>query len=304
MKNIIIASLISATILTGCDAQFNKKSVKTNVTNSELDSFIKSAEKDTKIKEERNKEKSGKKSAVKNSGNKSNTVGKTSGKLNIATTNNGKIIKHQYYTLSYNEKHEQAEWVAYKLTSKSITGGIKRKDDFRPDPLVSTSSASLNDYRKSGYDRGHLAPAGSMKANKLAMSESFFMSNMSPQKPSFNRGIWKRLETKVRYWVATNDSVFVVTGPILDNPLGYIGRNKVSIPRAYYKTILGYKNGEAKGLAFIMPNEKSGKSLYSFKTSIDEVEKITGIDFYYNLDDATENRVEANNDVKKWFLKK
>jgi endonuclease G len=111
------------------------------------------------------------------------------------------IIHHHGYSLSYNEEAEQADWVFYKLTPASISSSIERTNNFREDPFVNEGSAALKDYRKSGYDRGHLAPAGSMKADAENMSESFFMSNMSPQYPSFNRGVWKRLEGEVRYWV-------------------------------------------------------------------------------------------------------
>jgi len=218
------------------------------------------------------------------------------------TSTYDQIVYHTYYALSYSEKDEQAEWVAYKLTNENIEGDIKRTNNFREDKKVTTVSAQLSDYYKSGFDRGHLAPAGSMKINKTSMSESFFMSNMSPQSPGFNRGIWKRLEEKVRYWTEINDSIFVVSGPILDKPLNTIGENNVTVPRAYYKTLLGYKNGIAKGLAFIMPHEKSSASLYEFVVSIDEVEKITGIDFYHKIDKEVQEKVEANKDVKLWFI--
>ena len=103
------------------------------------------------------------------------------------------IVNHLGYSLSYNEKNEQASWVAYELTADQVRGTVKRKDSFRSDPLIKTGSASLSDYKGSGYDRGHLAPAADMKWSTTAMSESFFMSNMSPQLPGFNRGIWKKL---------------------------------------------------------------------------------------------------------------
>lgn len=218
------------------------------------------------------------------------------------TSTYDQIVFHTYYALSYSEKNEQAEWVAYKLTNKNIDGNVKRKNNFKADKKVKTESAQLSDYKGSGYDRGHLAPAGSMKINKTAMSESFYMSNMSPQIPGFNRGIWKRLEEKVRYWTEINDSVFVVTGPILDKPLGTIGYNKVTIPRAYYKTLLGYKNGKSKGLAIIMPHAKSDESLYKFVVSINNVEEITGINFYHNLDEKVQDEIESNKDVKQWFI--
>mgnify|MGYP006109251025 CR=1 FL=1 len=201
----------------------------------------------------------------------------------LPKTVKGEVVYHNYYSLEYSEKDEQARWVAYKITSDNFNSSIKRKDNFREDAFVSTQSAQLSDYRKSGYDRGHLAPAGSMKINTLSMSESFFMSNMSPQIAGFNRGIWKKLEEEIRRIAKSNDSIFVVTGPILTDPIGFIGKNKVPVPKAYYKTILAYQDGKPSGIGFILPHEKSSASVYSFSTSIDEVEKITGIDFYYQV---------------------
>lgn len=113
-------------------------------------------------------------------------------------SSSNQIIKHVAYTLKYNEIYEQADWVIYLLTAEEVKGTILRSDNFRTDTKVKTGSASLTDYRGSGYDRGHLAPAGDMKWSKTAMSESFYMSNMSPQKPGFNRGIWRSLESLVR----------------------------------------------------------------------------------------------------------
>jgi endonuclease G len=110
----------------------------------------------------------------------------------------GEIIKHSYYTLAYSEENEQAYWVYYVLTPEEINGTQTRTDDFRPDPAVSTGSASLADYSGSGYDRGHLCPAADMKLNKTSMSETFYLSNMSPQLAGFNRGIWSTVEDQVR----------------------------------------------------------------------------------------------------------
>lgn len=213
------------------------------------------------------------------------------------------IIHHQFYSLSYNEKAEQAEWVSYKLTSHNFSENIERTNDFREDPMVLKGSASPGDYHGSGYDRGHLVPAGSMKMNESSMSESFFMSNMSPQSASFNRGVWKRLEGKVRYWSENNDSILVVSGPILDNPISTIGKNKVFVPRAFYKVLVSYKEGKAMGIAFLIPHEKSDKSLYSFATSIDSIETLTGIDFYCKLDESTQSIAESNTSVKKFIFK-
>ena len=117
----------------------------------------------------------------------------------------GEIIRHKYYTLSYNEDHEQANWVHYRLNPTFLNGTTPRINSFKVDPNVSTKSAELSDYKGSGYDRGHLAPAGDMKYSKESMIESFFMSNMSPQNPSFNRGIWRKLEEAIRRWGKKNE---------------------------------------------------------------------------------------------------
>lgn len=211
------------------------------------------------------------------------------------------IIRHKYFMASYSEKDEQSEWVFYKVSSNNYNGKVSRTNDYREDPFVKTKSASPDDYKGSGYDMGHLAPAQAMSFSFASMSESFFLSNISPQKAAFNRGVWKSLEGKVEYWSSFNDSIYVVTGPILDNPIDQIGINKVNVPRAFYKTLISFKNGKAKGIAFIIPNERSNKSLYSYATSIDEIEKMTDIDFYFDLEKSVQDKVEANNDIKKWL---
>ena len=224
-------------------------------------------------------------------------------KKSLPTTSSGIVINRAYYSYSYVEKYEQSEWVAYKLSVQNFRNNIERTNDYRADPLVVTGTATNDDYKNSGYDRGHLAPAADMKFNYQSMSESFYMSNMSPQSPDFNRDIWRRLEEKIRYWAAANDSIFVVTGPILTNPIDYIGINSIVVPKAYYKVLLGFKNREIKGLAFIMDNKKLFGALYSYIVSIDEVEAITGLDFFPELEKNLQVEVEANEDVKIWFLR-
>ena len=175
------------------------------------------------------------------------------------------------------------------------------KNKLRTHPWDAADMYFNSIFYGSGYDMGHLAPAHDMSHNITSMSESFYLSNISPQKASFNRGIWKALEGKISYWSSFNDSIYVVTGPILDNPIETIGENKVSVPRAFYKTLLAFKNGKIKAIGFIMPNEKSVKSIYSFAVSIDKVEDVTGIDFYYNLDKRIQDSLEANADLKTWI---
>ncbi len=218
--------------------------------------------------------------------------------------NQGDLITHSHYSLSYIEQHEQAEWVYYILTSAMASGPIERTDNFRSDPAVSTYSASKKDYLRTGYDRGHLAPAGDMTINTTAMSESFFMSNMSPQLPGLNRGAWKSLEALMRGWTLDNEKLYVVTGPIFESNLGSIGENKVTIPGYYYK--IAFSKDAEKMIGFILPNQKVSGSLASFAVSIDEIEARTGIDFYYQLDDTIEDRLESatNPDLWNFSIKK
>ena len=210
----------------------------------------------------------------------------------------GEVIKHKYFTLSYNESHEQANWVHYKLNPSFLSGNTPRKDSFKSDPLVSTKSASKSDYRGSGYDRGHLVPAADMKYNSVAMLESFYMSNISPQNPSFNRGIWKRLESLVRGWGGKFE-IYISTGGVLsaDN-LGKIGRNRVTIPYSFYKVI--YAPEKNIMIGFLLQNKKQSGKLSSYAVTVDLIEKITGIDFFSELPDKLENKLESNVNLKNW----
>ncbi|WP_010135108.1 DNA/RNA non-specific endonuclease [Ochrovirga pacifica] len=211
-------------------------------------------------------------------------------------TANQTVYHHQYYALEYNEEHEQPNWVYYLLTSAAVKGTAKRKDDFRQDPSIHSKSATLNDYKKSGYDRGHLCPAADMKQNKTAMSETFFMSNMSPQLPSFNRGEWKRLEAQVREWAVQEDSLLVVTGPIFKNNIDVIGDEKVTVPGSYYKVIYDLTPPQ-KMIGFVLPHVKKPKPYNTYQTSVNDIEALTGIDFFSILNDSAEEELES---LRNW----
>jgi endonuclease G len=202
------------------------------------------------------------------------------------------IIRHFAYTLCYNETYEQAAWVAYELTSDETIKRYERTNRFLIDGAVRTNSATDKDYKKSGYDRGHLAPAGDMSWSATAMEESFYYSNMSPQEPSFNRGIWKKLEEQVRSWAIELGAIYVVTGPVLKGQMNSIGQNNVAVPNYYYKVILDNSGSSPKAIGFIMRNTGSKASLAQYAVSIDSVENFTGIDFFPGLADKTEQKVE------------
>ena len=196
------------------------------------------------------------------------------------------ILSYKGFDLGYNEASEQASWVVYILTKEELeSGSISRTDDFRTDKSLASGSAALSDYRGSGYDRGHMAPAGDMKWDPEAMSQSFLLSNMSPQTPSFNRGIWKKLEEQVRQWALDKDSLYVITGPVLTRVESTIGENSVWVPAYYYKVIVDLSPPEHGMIAFLLPNEGSDQDLNSYAISVDSLESITGYDFFARAPD-------------------
>jgi endonuclease G len=223
---------------------------------------------------------------------------KTFDYLPTSTTN--QIVKHDYYTLSYNEKCEQAEWVAYELKKSYVRSSNFDRPYFIEDSKVKTGSADWRNYKKSGYDKGHLCPAGDMEFAINAYNDTFFTSNISPQLHDFNGGVWNRLEQKVRYWATKYDGIYVITAGILQPNLKTIGQEQVLVPNYFYKILLDNSNGQYKMIAFLVPNAKSNKPLYEFVVSVDSIEKMTGIDFFPKLDDKTENSLEKNSDYKAW----
>ena len=211
------------------------------------------------------------------------------------------VINRKGYALGYSEKYEQPLWVIYRITKEEINSPrVERTDDFRIDPAIKTGSASLADYRGSGYDRGHLAPAATMGFSKQTMSESFYLSNMSPQKPQFNRGVWKNLESKVRIWAKENEDIYVVSGPIIESGYKTIGKNSVAVPQYYYKVIFDISPPTFKMIGFILKNEGSNRPLKTFVVTVDEVEKITGLNFFSELPDVIEDKLESQSNINQW----
>lgn len=218
----------------------------------------------------------------------------------LPTSTTNKIIRHEFYTLSYNEKYEQAEWVAYELKENMIVKNNFERPYFIEDPLVGTNSADWRNYKKSGFDKGHHCPAGDMKFSKKAFEDTFFTSNISPQKHNFNAGIWNRLEEKTRYWAQKYQSIYVITGSLLNDNLATIGKENVAVPEYYYKILLYKNNDKYKIIAFLMPSQESKLPLYEFVKSTDEIEKLSGIDFFAKLPDQIESKLEKSSDYKEW----
>ncbi|MEZ0483742.1 DNA/RNA non-specific endonuclease [Fibrella aquatica] len=219
------------------------------------------------------------------------------------------LVRHDGYTLRYDTDLKNALWVAYPLLAYEITGDADRDTErFMPDPSVDGGTALPTDYTKSGYDRGHLAPAGDFKFSQQLTKQSFFMSNISPQAPQFNRGIWKSLEEQVRAWALRDGGLYIVTGPVLRNGLPTIGKtNEVAIPDSFYKVILYCKKGaspDIRMIGFLLKNEPASESLKAFVVPVDVIEKATGLDFFAKIPDELEQKLESQSRsqmVGQWF---
>jgi len=218
----------------------------------------------------------------------------------LPTSTTGAIIKHAYFTLSYSEPHEQAEWVAYELAENHLSKNNFKRPYFVEDRDVSTKSADWRSYKNSGYDRGHLCPAGDRGFLFDAYHETFLTSNISPQNHEFNAGIWNRLEQKVRYWARAYNGVYVITGGVLEDGLKTIGDDRVAVPKEFYKIVVDRSDGKLKALAFLMSNEPSNASFFDYVVPIDLIESKTGIDFFSELPDTVENKLEASINLKDW----
>lgn len=216
-----------------------------------------------------------------------------------------RIITHKGYTVSYNYDWKIPNWVAYELTDWEVEGEVPRYDRFKPDPMVpQNATATTNDYKYSGFDRGHMAPAADMKWDEQAMKESFYLSNICPQNPNLNGGVWKDLEEQVRDLASQKGRIFVVCGPIVNDTLNTIGENKVVVPQAFFKVLLQEDGGKIHTIGFVYENVSGRKPMASYAMSVDEVEEITNIDFFCSLPDKIERQTEAVVDFSKWTVKK
>lgn len=179
---------------------------------------------------------------------------------------------------------------------------VERSDNFRVDPKVKNRSASLDDYRGSGYDRGHLAPAADFTFDEVAMDESFLLSNISPQVPNMNRGVWKKIEGIVRDWAGTYEVIHIVTGPVFeDSNTEKIGPNSITVPDKFYKIAMRYSGDNYEAIAFLVPNTQISAPISSYIAAIDEIEEITGLDFFHTLDDQVEHQAESVFNFDNWI---
>lgn len=207
------------------------------------------------------------------------------------------IIPYTGMTVSFNRKTHEPNWVAWELLGSETSGDSSREPGFTQDPEIE-GCATPEDYRNTGFDRGHMAPAGDMKWHPQAMRESFYMTNICPQAPELNRGAWKKLEEKCRQRAQVDSSLIIVCGPVYDKsgPSARIGGTGVAVPSKFFKVILAPYVDTPWAIGFIMPNANVEGGMQKAAVSVDKVEELTGFDFFSALPDSLENAIEARCD--------
>ena len=215
------------------------------------------------------------------------------------------IITHKGFTLSYNADACIPEWVAYELTADETRGEAEREDAlFQKDPSYRNTQAMREDYSGSGWTKGHMACAGDFHWDKEALDETFYLTNICPQDEELNKGDWNYLEKQIRYWARDYGKVWVVSGPIIgDNIYGTIGDRDVVIPDAFFKAVLIEKKGKYHSIAFVMDNDDKRYYLDNCAMSVNELEELTGLDFFPDLYDNTEETIESKVDFDIWGIK-
>lgn len=226
-------------------------------------------------------------------------------KLEMPRTQKGEtLIAHTGFVLSYDREHNVPRWVAWQLTRDETEGTIPRAKDFLPDPQIDARHrVTTDDYKNSGYDRGHMVPAADMHWNARAMTECFYLTNICPQDHSLNAGAWATLEKACRRWAKQEGAVYIVCGPIFDSnrKAKTIGQKfSIGVPNAFFKVVLSMTKGKEKAIGFVYANRDGKQPMTQTACTVDQVEEITGIDFFCNIDDRLEQRIEATADLKAW----
>lgn len=218
----------------------------------------------------------------------------------LMTPQQEQIIRHTGYTVSYNKELKLPNWVSYELTREETKGKEKRNNRFIADPLVKGIIATNADYARSGYDKGHMAPAADMKWSPQAMKESFYFSNMCPQHPQLNRRGWKNLEEKIRDWAIADSAIIIICGPIITKQPKTIGKNKVAVPQQYFKVILSPFVRPMRAIGFLFNNRQALEPLSTYAVTVDSIERLTNMDFFASLPDEIENKIEAEENYFQW----
>lgn len=213
------------------------------------------------------------------------------------------IVKHKAYTLSYNKSRNTPNWVAWTLTANHTDGPVPRASKFLADPMIPRAyRVEYYDYKESGYDRAHMCPAADNKWNAQAMKECFYMSNMCPQDPALNSGSWASLEKACRQWAKTEGKIYIVCGPVYKNRKHErIGvSHVVEVPDGFFKAVLSLRKGHEKAIAFYYANNSKKQPYRHACTAVDNIEALTGLDLFADLDDKLEARLERRCNINDW----
>ena len=214
--------------------------------------------------------------------------------------NNEIILKRKSYIVSYNKETKIPNWVAWHLTAENTDGDLKRTGGYQEDKDVPIPRAKKEDYKNTKWSHGHMCPAGDNKWDEIAMRESNLLTNICPQDRSLNSGLWNKIEQDCRKWAKKYGDVYIVCGPVLLNRKHEtIGENKVVVPEAFFKVILCLR-GTPKAIGYIVRNNEGKKKRDQYINTVDEVERITGIDFFPKLPDDLESKVEAYSNINDW----
>lgn len=220
------------------------------------------------------------------------------------TTGEDVKLPHTGFVVSYNLSKHTPSWVAWELTSEETRGPVSRKEyDFMPDPMLDACyQVEKQEYANSGYDRGHMCPAGDMEWSSSAMNDCYYMSNICPQAPKLNQVYWERLESACRRWAELYGSIFIVCGPVFNSgKLATIGTNHaIAVPDGFFKVVLSLVEGEEKGIGFYYKNDEVRQTMESASMSIEQIEELTGYDFFSELPDEIEKRIESQNKLSNW----
>lgn len=226
-------------------------------------------------------------------------------KVELPQLNNGQkeqIINHEGFTVSYNVDFRIANWVAYELTAGEVKSReVQRATKFFPDPKVKGATATDDDYRRSGYDRGHLVPAGDMRWSEEGMRASFYFSNICPQNRELNAGLWNDIEKQCRTWATNYGEIIIITGPVIEDNMNRLGKNKVGIPNQFYKVVCSTAKDEFKSIGFLVENKNyENRSLKQVTVTVDSIERVTGIHFFTSLPIEFQQKMKSTIDRNYW----
>ena len=217
----------------------------------------------------------------------------------VVTTGHSQRITYPGHTVWFSPEWHEPMCVVYELTRQHTRGPVERQGAFETDSAVA-GCASPKDYTRSGYERGHMAPAADFKWSAKAMSATFKMTNVCPQTSLLNGGAWSRLEQKVREWAIRDSVLIVASGPIVGKRHRTVGKSQVAVPEAFFKVILAPCVPRPRAIAFIYPNGAATRSLSDYVVTVDSVEHATGLDFFSSLPDQVETAIESRSNLSHW----